>query len=127
LTAGFALSLEGFAFADLAGVVAAGVEFVVVTALCGGGDGGLATQPNNISRVTWTANNAFIDSHMSHPLSWDNYTAICASIIFGMKHFVTGTNPGNSDVILAAARGANPDACIPYRRFLRSDSGERKA
>ena len=60
--------MEEFALADLAGMVAAGVEFAVVTALYGVGDGGLATQPNDISRVTWTANNAFTDSHMRHPL-----------------------------------------------------------
>jgi hypothetical protein len=31
---------------------------------------------------------------------------------------VTGTNPVIRDVSLAAARGSNLDACIPYRRFL---------
>ncbi|HTB89610.1 MAG TPA: hypothetical protein VK743_16720 [Steroidobacteraceae bacterium] len=67
--AGFALSVEGLALADPAGVVAAGVEFAVVTTLSGVGAGGLATQPNNISRVTGTANSVFTDSLARHPLS----------------------------------------------------------
>ena len=62
------MSVEEFALADLAGVVAAGVEIAVLTTLDGAGAGGLAAQPNSISRVTWSANNAFTDSHMRHPL-----------------------------------------------------------
>jgi len=60
--------VEESPLADLAGVVAAGVEFAVVSTLygagAGAGAGGLATQPSNISRVTWTAHNAFANSHM---------------------------------------------------------------
>jgi hypothetical protein len=54
--------------ADLAGVVAAGVEFAVVTTLCGADAGDPAMQPNNMSRVTWTVNSAFTDLHVKHPL-----------------------------------------------------------
>jgi hypothetical protein len=108
LTAGFALSVEEFALADLAGVLAAGVEFAVVATLRGAGAGGPATQPNNISRVTWTANNAFTDSHMKHPLVQERQLhSYLRFEIFGIKHSVTGTNPGISDVSLdAAARGS---------------------
>jgi hypothetical protein len=105
LTAGFALPVEEFALADPAGAVAAGVGFAVVTALYAAGAGGLATQPNNISRVTWTANDAFTDSHMRPPSYGRRYTAIGVSIIFGIKQFVTGTTPEISDVSLVAARG----------------------
>jgi hypothetical protein len=58
--------VEEFALADLAGVVAAGVEFAVVTTWCGADAGGPATQLN-MSRVTWAADSAFTDSHMKHP------------------------------------------------------------
>lgn len=68
MTARLALLVEEFAPVDFAGAVAAGVEFAVVAALLGVGDGGLAAQPNDTSRVTWSANNALADSHMRHPL-----------------------------------------------------------
>ena len=108
---------------------AAGVGLAVGTALYGAGAGGLATHPNNISRVTWTANNAFTDSHMeTSPYMGDDYTAICVSIIFGIRHSVTGTNPEIGDVSLdAAARGSNPDGCIPYRRILTNDPPAHEA
>jgi hypothetical protein len=66
------------ALADLAGVVAAGVEFAVVTTLCGVDAGGAATQLNNMSRGTWTANSAFTDSHVKHPLIPKTITQLCA-------------------------------------------------
>ena len=74
----FALSVEEFALADLAGVVAAGVEFAVVTTLYGVDAGDPATQPNNMSRVTWTANSAFTDLHMRRPLIPKTITQLCA-------------------------------------------------
>ena len=78
---GFALSVEEFTLADLAGVIAAGVEFAVVTALLGAG--GLATHPNNISRLTWTANSAFTDSpKLTSPLIRQTITQLSAFRLF---------------------------------------------
>ena len=78
MTAGFAVPVEESPLADLAGVVAAGVEFAVVTTLCGVDAGGPATQLNNKSKVTWTANSAFTDSQMKLPLMPKTITQLCA-------------------------------------------------
>ena len=80
---GFALSVEEFTLADLAGVIAAGVEFAVVTALLGAGACGLATHPNNISRLTWTANSAFTDSpKLTSPLIRQTITQLSGFRLF---------------------------------------------